>query len=107
MDKHSYYQVQVLKEFIYDEENNTYTKRITKNKDVSIGYMIDANLFIVEEGYKDYYKSWQYFLDMGELYYLEKPYNSKKLEKKKNLDKDNDSELYNYFFDNYFNKYFK
>lgn len=96
----------ILKEFTFEHNSFNYHKKL-KKFDLHLGYVPDASLFIVAEEYRDYYSSWEYFIDSNELYYSQSDYEYNVLEKERIVDSKNDAEMYSYFFNNYFNKYFK
>lgn len=93
----------ILKDFKF-EDNAYHYKEQTKDCNLTIGYVPDAKLLIVEEGYDDYYNSWMYYLYDGELHFSKSSYSLVRLEKDRILSKDD--ELYSYFIDKYYKKYF-
>lgn len=94
----------IKNEFTFSDNFYTLSKK-NKKMDIMMGYMPDANLFIVEEDYKNYYNSWEYYLDTNELYFVKKYKDDETVKEKIIIT--NDNEFYKYFFDNYFDIYFE
>ena len=96
----------ILKEFKYEHNAYSYEKKL-KDCTVYLGFVPDANIFFVTEQYKKYNIEYEYYIDSNNLYYLESNIDSNILQKRRNINKDKDYNLYNNFFEKYYNKYFE
>lgn len=93
---------------IYEDFNlngDNYELQVNDNeKTIYLNYMIDANAFFVTEEYKNYTNSWTYNPEIPNLMYSKSDKNNNLLEDRE-VDSKNDSELYQYFYNNYIKIY--